>query len=84
MKKSYPDPVIQTAKSGMEISIIKEFCKGCGICVEFCPKDVLALGSDLKVNCINIEACNGDALCELRCPDFAIFVKNPKKKAAKK
>jgi 2-oxoglutarate ferredoxin oxidoreductase subunit delta len=79
MKKSYPKPVEYKAKSGIEIHVIKEFCKGCGICVEFCPKDVLNLGNDLKVNAPNIEACNGDALCELRCPDFAIFVKKLKK-----
>lgn len=80
MKKTHPKPVISAAKSGIEISIIKEFCKSCGICVEFCPKHVLALGSDLKVNVVNIEVCNGDGLCELRCPDFAIFVKKLKSK----
>jgi 2-oxoglutarate ferredoxin oxidoreductase subunit delta len=79
MKKKHPSPVVQKSKSGIEISIIKEFCKGCGICVEFCPKDVLALGNDFKVACVNTDACNGDALCELRCPDFAIFVKRPEK-----
>lgn len=83
MKKIYPNPVVSKSKSEIEISIIKEFCKGCGICVEFCPKDVLALGSDLKVNCVNIEACNGDKLCELRCPDFAIFVNKQKKSKEK-
>lgn len=79
MKKNYPKPACSLNKSGTEIHIIKEFCKGCGICVEFCPKDVLALGSDFKVNAVNIEACNGDKLCELRCPDFAIFIKKQKK-----
>jgi len=79
MKKTHPNPVLQKSKSGIEISIIKEFCKGCGICVEFCPKDVLALGNDFKVTCVNIDACNGDKLCELRCPDFAIFVNKQKR-----
>jgi len=79
MKKTHPKPVAYKAKSGIEIHVIKEFCKGCGICVEFCPKDVLALGNDLKVTAVNIDSCNGDTLCELRCPDFAIFVKKPKK-----
>ncbi len=79
MQKKYPKPVGCKAKSGIEIDIIKEYCKGCGICVEFCPKDVLALGSDFKVNVVNAEACNGDKLCELRCPDFAIFIKKDKK-----
>lgn len=79
MKKSHPKPVCVSNKASTEIHIIKEFCKGCGICVEFCPKDVLALGSDFKVNAVNPEACNGDKLCELRCPDFAIFIKKQKK-----
>lgn len=79
MKKSHPKPIEYKAKSSIEIDVIKEFCKGCGICVEFCPKAVLALGADLKVEAVNIEACNGDKLCELRCPDFAIFVNKPKK-----
>lgn len=79
MKKQYPKPVVTKNSSGIEIAVIKEFCKGCGICVEFCPKDVLTIGSDLKVNVSKVEACNGDMLCELRCPDFAIFVTKPPK-----
>ncbi|MBS4015718.1 MAG: 4Fe-4S binding protein [Candidatus Latescibacteria bacterium] len=79
MYKKYPKPVECKSQSGIEIIIIKEFCKGCGICVEFCPKNVLALGSDFKVNVANIDACNGDKLCELRCPDYAIFIKKQKK-----
>ncbi len=79
MRKSHPKPECTVSQSGVEIKIIKEFCKGCGICVEFCPKDVLILGNDFKVNVAKIEACNGDKLCELRCPDFAIFVEKLKK-----
>ncbi|MCS7258987.1 MAG: 4Fe-4S binding protein [candidate division WOR-3 bacterium] len=74
MKKKYPSSKCVIGKNNVEICIIKEFCKGCGICVEFCPKDVLGLGKDLKVEVINIDACTGDRLCELRCPDLAIFV----------
>ncbi|MBS4015951.1 MAG: 4Fe-4S binding protein [Candidatus Latescibacteria bacterium] len=66
MQKKYPKPVVYKTKSGIEIHIIKEFCKGCGICVEFCPKDVLALGSDFKVNAVNIEDCTACKLCEVR------------------
>ena len=53
---------------------IKEgWCKGCGICVEFCPKKVLDL-KDEKIVISNIEACIKCGLCELRCPDFAIYL----------
>lgn len=57
-----------------EISIRKERCKGCGICVEFCPKKVLALDSLGKVFVAQGEECIACGQCELRCPDYAIFV----------
>ena len=55
-------------------TINTKWCKGCGICVAFCPKKVLAL-KDEKVVAENPEACIKCRLCEYRCPDFAIFVK---------
>jgi len=55
------------------ITIKKEWCKGCEICVEFCPTDVLAMnGAYAEV--VNLEACTACGLCEIRCPDFAITV----------
>ncbi len=50
----------------------KEWCKGCRICVDYCPTDVLALDETNKVEVVDIEACIECRLCELRCPDFAI------------
>lgn len=50
------------------------FCKGCGICVEFCAKKVLQLDEFAKIEVANEEACVACGQCELRCPDYAIFV----------
>lgn len=55
------------------IEIKKEWCKGCEICVEFCPTNVLAMNG-LVVEVVNLEACTACGLCEIRCPDFAITV----------
>ncbi len=55
-----------------EIRIREERCKGCGICVEFCPEDVLALGEDGLVRVVRPERCVWCELCELLCPDFAV------------
>lgn len=55
-----------------------DWCKGCGICVAFCPKNVLAMKNN-KVTIANGDACNGCGLCELRCPDFAIYLEEDEK-----
>jgi 2-oxoglutarate ferredoxin oxidoreductase subunit delta len=62
-----------------DIHINRERCKGCGFCVEYCPRHVLVLDDMFNRKgyhpprvtrpreCIN---CN---LCEMLCPEFAIF-----------
>ena len=57
--------------------IDKEWCKGCGICVHFCPKKVLELDRRGKVEAVRPQDCMGVKcmLCELRCPDLAIQIK---------
>jgi len=78
--KQEPDIVVTPA--GHKLTIIPRFCKGCEICISFCPRNVLALDSKtLKVRVLNPERCTGCRLCELYCPDFAIFVETAKKTA---
>ena len=62
-----------------EVFIIAERCKGCAFCVEYCPRDVLVMSGSFNRKgyhppevvksgeCVN---CN---LCEMICPEFAIF-----------
>ncbi len=62
------------------IHIVKDRCKGCGFCVEYCPKDVLKMSNDFNVKgyhppiVINEDDCVFCQLCETICPEFAIFV----------
>ncbi len=56
-----------------EIIINESWCKGCEICVEFCPQNVLVM-KDGKAFVENLQACTACNLCELYCPDFAIEV----------
>jgi 2-oxoglutarate ferredoxin oxidoreductase subunit delta len=53
------------------------WCKGCGICVAFCPKQALELkkgkSTPIPGRCI---ACG---MCEMYCPDLAITVDKSKK-----
>jgi 2-oxoglutarate ferredoxin oxidoreductase subunit delta len=54
--------------------IDRDWCKGCGICVEFCPKKVLELDDKDKVVAARPDECIACSLCELRCPDLAIEI----------
>lgn len=56
-----------------KLVINSDWCKGCGICVEFCPAKVLEIKND-KVLLINPLKCTACGLCELRCPDYAIYL----------
>lgn len=63
------------------IDINWERCKGCGLCIETCPKNIIAL-ADKKVNshgypyvvCTDDASCIGCASCGIVCPDGCITV----------
>jgi 2-oxoglutarate ferredoxin oxidoreductase subunit delta len=56
------------------ININRDWCKGCGICVSFCPEDVLGLDDNDKAVVLNPDSCVFCGMCELRCPDMAVEV----------
>ncbi len=55
------------------IQIDLEKCTGCGICVEFCTRGVLALLGG-HAEAVALDKCTVCRLCELRCPEPAILV----------
>ena len=57
-----------------KVTVFPNWCKGCKLCVEFCPMDVLEQGDDGRVIVAQPERCTACRWCELHCPDFAIFV----------
>lgn len=56
-----------------KLCIKPEWCKGCGICVAFCPVGVLELENQ-KISIAKPESCIGCGLCEMRCPDYAVYL----------
>ena len=66
------------ASSGRVI-IIEDRCKGCGFCVEYCPRDVLGMSSKFNAKgyhmpeALNESKCVNCHFCEALCPEFAIY-----------
>ncbi|MBD3189539.1 MAG: 4Fe-4S dicluster domain-containing protein [Candidatus Heimdallarchaeota archaeon] len=56
-------------------------CKGCGLCIAFCPKDCLGFSEEINekgwrvAKVYHMEDCIKCYTCERMCPDFAIFVR---------
>ncbi len=72
-----------TKKGNFSVEVYKSWCKRCGICSAFCPKEVLAQDDSGVPYVKDPESCIGCLWCELRCPDFAIRVRSLKKKEGK-
>ena len=61
------------------VIIIEERCKGCGFCIEYCPRDVLVISSAFNEKgyhapaVIDESKCVNCHFCEALCPEFAIY-----------
>jgi len=62
------------------IEIDREFCKGCQMCIAFCPKNAISTSDKLNANGYQVVSfngngeCTGCAVCALVCPEAAIEV----------
>ena len=68
------------AKEPPTIEIKRAWCKGCAICVEYCPAGVLVAGSVLNrggvrpVEVVKERECSGCGNCTAVCPDCCIEI----------
>ena len=62
------------------ITIDGELCKGCQICISFCPKDSISQSDKLNASGYSPasfngnETCTGCTKCAVVCPEVAIEV----------
>jgi len=84
MLKSKRVPILKPPhlQKKYEVILDSEHCDGCGLCIEFCPKELLGTDVD-KFNSrmlhyaviITSEECVGCRQCERLCPTASVFIK---------
>ena len=63
-----------------EIHLIRDQCKGCSYCIQFCPQKVLEESQDINARgvrppkIVDESKCVICNFCTSICPDFAIYV----------
>ncbi|SFG38829.1 2-oxoglutarate ferredoxin oxidoreductase subunit delta [Desulfotomaculum arcticum] len=62
------------------LSLDRGRCKGCGLCMAFCPGEVLGIEKDLNdlgyypIQLTSPDRCTGCGRCAAMCPDLVITV----------
>lgn len=62
------------------IEIRKQRCKGCALCVTYCPRECIAIGPSINDQGYYFalfekpDECTGCSICGETCPDVAIEV----------
>ena len=76
-RKPYDTDVIDITKG--KVVIIEDRCKGCGYCIEFCPRLILAFSDGFNKKGYHPpevrkpDECVNCHYCEIICPEFAIY-----------
>jgi len=67
-------------KTRYTVVVNADYCKGCGLCIDYCKKGVLVESHELNVQGYHYATpdgekdCTGCRVCTLVCPEVAIEV----------
>ena len=65
-----------------EVRVLERFCKGCGLCVPVCPRDILYLAEEVDRRGVHVVTvhpeieCTACANCAVMCPDAALEIRD--------
>jgi len=63
-----------------EVKVTAERCKGCELCILYCPKNSLCMSSSFNLKGYHYpefkepDTCTGCAICGMICPEVALEV----------
>jgi NAD-dependent dihydropyrimidine dehydrogenase PreA subunit len=63
-----------TRRKSARVTVFANWCKGCGLCVAFCPQHVFEEDEESHPIVAHPELCTGCNWCVVHCPDLAIVV----------
>lgn len=72
-------PILQPPVRALgDVHIKVEHCKGCELCIDYCPTKILAVSEDFNAKgyhypVVADDNCIGCQACYMICPEFAIF-----------
>ena len=76
--------MVKQQRNKYRLKVNEFYCKGCGYCIEFCPKKVFGRKAELNSKGVRPpviarpDDCVGCSQCNLLCPDFAIKIEEIK------
>ena len=80
-QKALTKEMLKEVCSLAKMTVDYNVCKGCGLCVEVCPKKIILLDKAVlngkgyhPAIVTDMEQCIGCAMCAMMCPDCAITV----------
>ncbi len=56
------------------VKVFRDWCKGCGLCIAFCPQQVFEVNGGGQPVVAHPERCTACDWCRFHCPDLAITV----------
>jgi len=63
-----------------KMTVDSYYCKGCGLCIPVCPKNIISFSKDINqmgynfAECTNQNECIACKMCYQICPDAAITI----------
>lgn len=71
------DTVKRYYQGEAQLVVRQGWCKGCDICVDACPVDILELDETNHIVVNDIAKCIFCGICAERCPDFCFSLVRP-------